>query len=181
VLVLRRSILTEKVARRGRHVAREYAVDPLLLLRVGDVMDRGVQTVRLETPLVELAARLHRHDPETARRGALVLVDRHEVPVGMVTRGDVMRALDDATPETPVVDVGNVDLLVAHPDETVHDAAERMLRHGVGRLAVVSRDKPGVLIGYLGRAEVLQARLRALEDEQPEPGWLARAFSERVP
>jgi H+/Cl- antiporter ClcA/CBS domain-containing protein len=179
VLVLRRSILTEKVARRGRHVAREYAVDPLLLLRVSDVMDRGVQTVRLETPLVELADRLHRHDPETARRGALVLVDRHDAPVGIVTRGDIMRALEGAMPETPVVDVGNDDLIVAHPDETVHDAAARMLRHGVGRLAVVSREKPGVLVGYLGRAEVLKARARSLEDEQPEPGWLARAWSDK--
>ena len=175
VLVMRRSILTEKVARRGRHVAREYAVDPLLLLRVGDVMDRGVQTVRLETPLAELAERLRRHDPGTARRSALVLVDHRDTPVGMVTRGDVMRALEGAAPEMPIVDVGNDDLIVAHPDETVHVAAERMLRHGVGRLAVVSRDQPSVLVGYLGRAEVLQARLRALEDENPEPGWLARA------
>src|SRR5215471_12003333 len=179
VLVLRRSILTEKVARRGRHVAREYAVDPLLLLRVGEVMDRGVQTVRLETPLAELADRLHRNDPDTARRGALVLVDRRDTPVGMVTRGDVMRALEGATPEMPIVDVGNDDLIVAHPDETVHEAVERMLRHGVGRLAVVSRGDPGVLVGYLGRAEVLQARLRTLEDEQPEPGWLT--WKERTP
>ena len=175
VLVMRRSILTEKVARRGRHVAREYAVDPLLLLRVADVMDRGVQTVRLETPLIELAERLRRNDPETARRSALVLVDHADTPVGMVTRGDVMRALDGGTPEMPILDVGNDDLIVAHPDETVHEAAERMLRHGVGRLAVVSRDQPGVLVGYLGRAEVLQARLRSLEDEQREPGWISRA------
>jgi CIC family chloride channel protein len=173
VLVMRRSILTEKVARRGRHVAREYAVDPLQLLRVADVMDRGVQTVRLETPLVALAERLRRNDPETARRGAMVLVDHRDTPVGMVTRGDVMRALEGASDETPVVDVGNDDLIVAHPDETVHVAAERMLRHGVGRLAVVSREEPGVLVGYLGRAEVLQARQRALEDEVQEPGWLA--------
>jgi H+/Cl- antiporter ClcA/CBS domain-containing protein len=175
VLVLRRSILTEKVARRGRHVAREYAVDPLLLLRVGDVMDRTVQTVRLETPLVELAERIRRNDPEIARRSALILVDRHDAPVGIVTRGDVMRAFESATPDILVADIGNDDLIVAHPDETLHEAAERMLRHGVGRLAVVSRGKHGALVGYLGRAEILQARLQALEDEKPEPGWIARA------
>jgi hypothetical protein len=37
VLVLRRSILTEKVARRGYHVSREYAIDPLEILFVREV------------------------------------------------------------------------------------------------------------------------------------------------
>ena len=39
VLLLRRSILTEKLARRGQHIAREYSVDVFERLRVGDVMD----------------------------------------------------------------------------------------------------------------------------------------------
>ncbi|HUQ07366.1 MAG TPA: chloride channel protein [Kofleriaceae bacterium] len=37
VLLLRRSILTEKVARRGYHITREYAIDPLEVLFVRDV------------------------------------------------------------------------------------------------------------------------------------------------
>ena len=40
VLLLRRSILTEKIARRGHHMAREYSVDPFEVHRVGEVMDR---------------------------------------------------------------------------------------------------------------------------------------------
>jgi len=39
---MRRSILTEKLARRGRHVTREYGVNPLHVLRVEDVMDPPV-------------------------------------------------------------------------------------------------------------------------------------------
>lgn len=39
VLTMRRSILTEKVARRGFHVTREYAIDPLEVLFVQDVME----------------------------------------------------------------------------------------------------------------------------------------------
>ena len=39
VLTLKRSILTEKVARRGYHLSREYAVDPLELLYVREVME----------------------------------------------------------------------------------------------------------------------------------------------
>src|SRR4029078_3856685 len=45
VLLLRRSILTEKLARRGHHLAREYRVDPFEVHRIGDVIDRGVVAV----------------------------------------------------------------------------------------------------------------------------------------
>jgi CIC family chloride channel protein len=38
VLVLKRSILTEKIARRGYHLSREYAIDPLEILFVREVM-----------------------------------------------------------------------------------------------------------------------------------------------
>ena len=38
VLLLKRSILTEKVARRGFHLSREYATDPLEILFVREVM-----------------------------------------------------------------------------------------------------------------------------------------------
>jgi chloride channel protein, CIC family len=42
--LLRRSILTEKVARRGHHLSREYRVDPFTLTRVRDIMTTDVQT-----------------------------------------------------------------------------------------------------------------------------------------
>ena len=177
VLALRRSILTEKVARRGKHVMREYGVDPLLMVRVSEVMDRDVQTLRAETPLVELAARLLKNDPGVTHRDGLVLVDRRGAPVGMVTRGDVMAALEvNPTPDIPVLDAGSTDLIVAYPDETLHDAAMRMVRHGVGRLPVVSREHEHMLLGYVGRPEVLSARLRTIEDEHVrESGWLDKA------
>ena len=44
-LTLKRSILTEKVARKGFHVVREYAVDPLEALFVRDVMSTDVFTL----------------------------------------------------------------------------------------------------------------------------------------
>jgi H+/Cl- antiporter ClcA len=176
VLVMRRSILTEKIARRGRHVMREYAVDPLTLVRVGDVMDRAVGTMRGDTPLADLAARMSRHDPELFQRDGLVLVNPQGAPVGIVTRGDVMAALADSpSPSMLVGDASSTELIVAYPDETVHDAALRMVRNGVGRLPVVTRDRSRTLVGYLGRAEVLSARLHQYHEEHVrEPGWLDR-------
>ena len=68
VLLLRRSILTEKIARRGHHIVREYSVDPFELHRVGEVMDRRVPTVPATMTVGELARLVAGADPELARR-----------------------------------------------------------------------------------------------------------------
>jgi CBS domain-containing protein len=63
--------------------------------------------------------------------------------------------------------------MVTYPDEVLYDAAARMLRAKVGRLPVVSRDDPSRPVGYLGRSEVMAARLRRLDEESVrEPGWM---------
>ncbi len=67
VLLLRRSILTEKVARRGYHIMREYSVDPLTMVRVGEVMDKTVYPVPAGMQLNELSERIAAHDPQIAR------------------------------------------------------------------------------------------------------------------
>jgi chloride channel protein, CIC family len=65
-----------------------------------------------------------------------------------------------------VLEAGKQDLIVAYPDETLHDAIARMLRHNVGRLPVVNPEEPGKILGYLGRASILAARVRHQEDEE---------------
>ena len=59
--VLRRSILTEKVSRRGFHLTREYAIDPLEILFVREVMSPDV----VGAP----AGRLTRRDSPQATTG----------------------------------------------------------------------------------------------------------------
>src|SRR6185369_10780987 len=68
VLLLRRSILTEKLARRGQHVAREYSVDVFELTRVNDVMDRNPPIVPETTTVAELSDRIAQGDPVLSRR-----------------------------------------------------------------------------------------------------------------
>jgi CBS domain-containing protein len=64
-------------------------------------------------------------------------------------------------------------LIVGYRDEVLHDAVTKMVRNDVGRLPVVEREDPHKLVGYLGRAAVMTARLRRLEEEHDrEPGWL---------
>jgi CBS domain-containing protein len=166
VLLLRRSILTEKVARRGYHVMREYAVDPLSVTRVSEVMSQNFQTVNAKMRLTELSDRIARNDPTVIRHQALPVVDDEGRLCGIVTRGDVVRALDQgADGDTTVLDAGSRELVVAYPDEVLQEAVLKMLRNDIGRLPVVSRKDPRQLLGYLGRTNLMTARLRQIEEE----------------
>jgi chloride channel protein, CIC family len=167
VLLMRRSILTEKLARRGQHITCEYSVDVFELARVTDVMDRNVPTVAARTTVAELSDRLARRDDPLARRQATILVNETGQLAGIVTRGDLMRALqEDSDRNAPVSSAGSTELIVAFPDETLHDALARMLKRDIGRLPVVAREDPTRVVGYLGRADILAARLRWHEEEE---------------
>lgn len=173
VLVLRRSILTEKVARRGHHLTHEYMVDPLELARVGEVMDPAPWSAPADLRVGELMGRIAAGDPAATRHQAVPILDGDGALAGIITRGDLLEALR-AQPagDAPVLDAGTRDLVVARPDETVREALVKMLRHGVGRLPVVARDDPRRLVGYLGRAHVLAARERWWRSEHArERGW----------
>ena len=167
VLLLRRSILTEKLARRGQHIAREYSVDLFELMRVGDVMDQDVPLIPAATPLQRFSARVASGDPLICTRQGTLLGNEGGELVGIITRGDVVRAFErSGDPSVTVFDVGSTNLIVAYADETLHDAIARMLRHDVGRLPVVDRANEKRVVGYLGRASIMAARERYHRDEQ---------------
>lgn len=167
VLLLRRSILTEKLARRGQHVTREYSVDLFDLMRVGEVMDRNVPTISAELRIADLSKRIAKSDPAVCRRQATLLLDRSGKLTGIITRGDVVRALQaDPTGALTALQAGRSDLLVCYPDESLLDAIGKMLKRGVGRLPVVDRADERRLLGYLGRGDILAARMRYLEEEE---------------
>jgi H+/Cl- antiporter ClcA len=175
VLLMKRSILTEKVARRGHHVMRESIVNPLQLQRVADVMEHNVPTVPATLRVDALFHQLMAYDPVLGRRDAWPLVDDAGRVVGMLTRGDLMRALDrDGSDEETALDAGTGDPVVTYPDELLDTAAARMLSHDVGRLPVVSRDDPTQLVGYLGRSGVMAVWQHARrQEDRHESGWLA--------
>jgi len=174
VLALRRSILTEKVARRGFHINREYVVDPLMGLRVGEVMDQDPPKISSSMRLTDFSDRLAHRDPRLSRRQGTIIVDDSGALAGIITRGDVLRAIEQfADPNLTVIQAGSRNLIVTYPDEILYEAIDKMVRNDVGRLPVVSRDHPKRVVGYLGRAAVMTARLhRHKEEHEREPGWL---------
>jgi chloride channel protein, CIC family len=169
------SIMTEKLARRGLRVHQDYEADALTQATVGEMMEKDAPVIAADTTVGALAERIALHDPAVVRRQALLIVDSAGKLAGIITRGDVLRALDkDSSGAMMVQEAGHTHLVVTYPDELVSEAAAKLLRFDIGRLPVVERDDERRVVGYLGRAAILAARLRRFHDEHVvEPGWLA--------
>ncbi len=166
VLLLRRSILTEKLARRGQHIAREYSVDVFELVRVADVMDRNPPTIAASTMVAVLLDRIAKGDPVLSRRQATIVVDDAGHLAGIITRGDLMRTLQgNSTQTTSVLAAADRNVEVAYPDETLESAFAKMMKRDIGRLPVVERPGSLKVVGYLGRADILAARSRIHDEE----------------
>ena len=91
-----------------------------------------------------------------------------------------MRAFDRSRDETlSVAEVGSSRLIVTYPDETLHDAIARMLKNNVGRLPVVDRSNKKKVVGYLGRASIMQARQRYHAEEEDRARGFTRVPEER--
>jgi chloride channel protein, CIC family len=159
--LMRESLMTEKLARRGLRVHTEYEVDLLRTIPV-----RQVMTPRVETLPAGVTVGEARRVLASGRHSAYPLVDEEGRCVGIVARGDLLRqAMDEAE---PVAGVASRDVVTVSPDDTVFSALHRILEEGVEHLPVVEE---GRLVGICTRTDVLRARRIQLELERPQPGW----------
>ncbi len=176
LLMPKASIMTEKLVRRGLRIHQDYEADVLQQMVVSETMDREAPTLPAEMPVRELAERIARHEPEVSRHQGMLLMDAESRLLGIITRGDVLRSLDeDPSGVMPLLEAGSRKVIVTYPDETLHEAAAKMLRNNIGRLPVVDRKDPQHVVGYLGRPGIMAARLHRLDEEHVrEPGWVKR-------
>jgi CBS domain-containing protein len=163
VLLLKRSILTEKISRRGFHLSREYAVDPLEILFVREVMRTNIAALPDTLTASELAHSLHGDH----RRTQLLypVVDESQRLKGVVTRNDLQRLMADPEPDgRTMAEIANPDPVVAHPDEPLRVVVYRMAETGFTRFPVVGTD--GRLAGMVALFDLLRARTRTLDEER---------------
>lgn len=165
VLIMKRSILTEKIARHGLHLTREYGINPMEVLRISDIMDKNVPTISPALTIKELSDAIQKNSNLSNRQG-LPIVDEDGVLSGIITRNDIQESLQKDTSGTQyVADAGSSNLIVAYPDETLHEAVAKMLKHDVGRLLIVDRNDPKRLLGYVGRSGIVKAWNQSLGEE----------------
>jgi H+/Cl- antiporter ClcA len=165
VLMLRRSILTEKVARRGYHLSREYAVDPLEILFVREVMRNNIVALPGDVMASELGATLH--SGHTRRQLLYPVIDGEKRLVGVLTRNRLDELLHDPNaPARPLRELANSEPVVAYADEPLRLVVYRMAETGLTRMPVVEREDTRTLAGMVSLNDLLRARTRTLEEER---------------
>lgn len=168
VLTLRRSILTEKISRRGFHLTREYATDPLEILFVREVMRTRVVALPVGLTLADLPRWLH-GDPAGRGDRLYPVVDGAGRLSGLATRSDLLHLADRAHvagAEARLDDVIRPAPVIAYPDEPLRVVVHRMADTGRTRLPVVERGADPRLVGMVSLTDLLQARTRNLEAER---------------
>jgi chloride channel protein, CIC family len=172
VLLLRRSILTEKVARRGHHLLREYRVDPFALTKVGDVMTREVETLSEDLTLHQMASFLA--DPST-KHPSFPVIDAARHVLGIVDPPTVLgwRRAGKHRRATLRELLERVKTPLAYPDEYLEEVIERMTRANVGHLPVVTRED-SALVGYLSWRDLLRVRARLKDEELERTAFFGR-------
>ena len=166
VLTLKRSILTEKVARRGYHLSREYAVDPLEILFARDVMRTKVAVLPAGNSIREFQQVL-RSDHRQSQR-LLPVVDDRGTLVGVVTRGDLHKLFgqgNDAALNKQLRELVRRETVEVFPDEPLRSVVYRMAEKQVTRVPVVEQDARKFL-GLVALDDLLKARTRHLEEEK---------------
>jgi H+/Cl- antiporter ClcA/CBS domain-containing protein len=186
VLALKRSILTEKVSRRGFHLSREYATDPLEILFVREVMRTNVVVLPASVTRAELLVSL---DGVEMVRPLFYVVDRDRKLVGVVTRGVLESWMVGRTPDdktSPATTLGEIARppVVANAEEPLAVTVSRMAQTGRTWLPVVAQDDEREIVGEITLEDTLKARVRHLEEEQRRervlpltaviPEWLRR-------
>ncbi|MEO8610885.1 MAG: chloride channel protein [Chloroflexota bacterium] len=166
------SILTEQLRRQGVRVQHEYQADMLDMVTVESVMVKDAVTVPQTMLVRNLIEKINQHDARLTRHQALLIVDESDALKGIVTRGDLLAALNGGHTDWTVLEAGNDDVVVAYSDDTVRDALAQMLQNEIGRLPVVDPDEPSKVVGYLSRASVMEAHFKThREENEREPGW----------
>jgi CBS domain-containing protein len=160
---LRRSILTEKVARRGYHVNREYEIDPLHALLVRDVMATDVLTIEPWLSVDALYESLPEGSEQRRQRLYPVLGNDGEL-TGVLAWSDVLTARQ-AHGQLPVSALARAPM-TALADETLRTVADRMLSSGHGVLPVIDHSQPRQLVGLISQFDLLRAHERVLVEER---------------
>jgi CIC family chloride channel protein len=153
-LLMRNTIMTEKLARRGVRVPSEYSADFLDLIHVADACSTDVVTVRADEPIAKLRER-------TASHQGFPVVDGEGRLLGVVTRRNF---LDPALPDsTKAGDLVTRAPAVIFADNSLREAADQMVRENIGRLPVVRREDHRRIVGFITRSDLLRAHERRLQ------------------
>jgi predicted transcriptional regulator len=159
--MMRHTIMTEKIIRRGVRVPADYSVDYLDRVTVGEVCSRNVVTLAATQRVTEVRDWLDTRSPETQHQGFPVRnADGHVI--GVVTRKDLSNTHQPA--DTCIGDLIRRVPLIVEESHSAREAADHMVEANVGRLIVVADNDAGNMIGIVTRGDLLAAHSQRLKE-----------------
>jgi CBS domain-containing protein len=162
-LIMRRSIMTERISRRGLHIHREYSVDPHERMAVHEVMTHNPVCIDAKTSLAE-ASRDYFGDDQRYRH--YPVMDGKRL-VGILDRETLRLALRDSdADDSCATPFRNLDPAVVLPTDTCQIAARRMALHDLQCLAVVKDDDSRELVGLLSRSDLIKPANEGFHEEE---------------
>jgi CIC family chloride channel protein len=173
-LLMRNTIMTEKIARRGVEVPSEYISDFLANLKVAQIASPKLSQIGADETIQAVRQRLTSNEPGFTHQG-YPIVDAAGILRGVLTLRDFHNARTNG--DRRVGDLIQRPLLTLFPDASLRDAADEMIRHDVGRLVIVTRDNPRVPIGIITRSDLLRAQRSVIDETIPAESavpWLRR-------
>ncbi len=178
VLVMKRSILTEKLARRGHHITREYSIDLASLTRVKEIMAVPAETLRAD---MNVGAAIDFFLDPAHRHRAYPVVDQQNRLTGLVSRTGILGWVGAKTPRTELLSSALADTVTvtAFPDETVASIAVRMMARQAPRIPVIDPETRQVM-GIISRGDLIKLRLREFESETIRETHLPRRKPEKL-
>jgi len=162
-LLMRNSIMTEKIARRGVRVPAEYAADFLDQILVHDAASRDPVILRGSQTIAQVRTWIESGERGTSHQGFPIVADNGTL-IGVLTRRDLLDPRRDAS--TMLHQLLRLPVKFTYQDCTLREAADHMVNHDIGRLPVVSRDDPRQILGMLTRSDLLRAHRARLREVQ---------------
>jgi len=165
---LKRSILTEKIARRGYHLTREYSIDPLEIFFVREVMRTKMVVLPAEGSPTQIRE-LMKPEKLMSEQRLFPIVDDHNRVIGVVPGSKLFNVMSrDHNPDSTIslTEIAIPNPVVAFPNESLRTVANRMAEVNLTRLPVVDEKDPRQLLGILSLEHLLHARIRNLREER---------------
>ena len=170
-LMMRHTIMTEKIERRGVRVPSDYSADFLDQIKVSEVCHHHATSLRADQRVADVRDWLNEDSPAAHHQGFPVL-DQNERLIGVVTRRNLFDV--HVAADAVVASVVKRPPLVVRENHSLRDAADHMVEADVGRLPVMDATDPERLIGIITRADILAAHGRRLREARHASRHLGR-------
>ncbi len=152
ILLSKNSIMTEKISRRGVHTPQEFVPDPLQQITAMEIATKSVVTLNEDQTITEVQRWFDEASSGNSHQGYPV-VDANGNLIGIVTRRDVFGSAD--FPDKRLREIIRQPPRFIYDDCRARQAVEHMINHDIGRLPIMTRDKPPKLVGIVTRSDLL--------------------------